>query len=389
MEQHRRFTIVMTRDGLIEKAHPIEDADIGVEVDYEPLFQNQWRLNLKEKFFTMRVAALACIFLIALLPFYMVINSSETYAYVDIDINPSMELEIDNDLEVTDIIPFNDDAELILDQIGELVGKNIEEAIEIIINTSEEKGLTNTAKNVLIGVHYLKDEGKDPIIKTIEDHFENKTTDWEVVTVVIPDEVRDAAEKNNKSMNETLANTVTEQSNQVEATITEKDKEVLQSFFNKDKTEVEITTDDSREKSMPTIKTEKKDVEKGKPFKDEIHPSELNSKNGDLNTNENKNGQQNGKAKGHHKDKHQEKSNNGNNNNKGKSNNGNGNSKDIDKAKHKENHHKDKQKGNGKGNNGNGNNGTNKNGKGHENRGNNGNGNNKDDGYSYSFPLYK
>jgi hypothetical protein len=258
MEQHRKFTIVMTSDGLIEKARPIKNTDIGFEVNYEPFVQNQWRSSFKEKFFTMRVAALATVFLIALLPFYMITNGSEAYAYVDIDINPSMELEIDSDLEVSDIKPFNNDAKRILEQIGELEGKNIEDAIEIIINASEEEGLINQAKNVLIGVHYLKDEEKDPIIKTIENHFESNTTDWEVVTVVIPEEVRVAAEKNNQSMNKTLANSVTEQSNkEIEAIITKEDKEVLQSFFNKDKTEVEITTDDSTEENLPSITTEK------------------------------------------------------------------------------------------------------------------------------------
>jgi hypothetical protein len=400
MEQHRKFTIVMTTDGLIEKAHPIKNTDIGIEVNYEPFVKKQWQTALTEKIFTMRVAALACIFLIALLPLYMAITSNETYAYVDIDINPSMELEIDSDLEVSGITPFNDDAKQILDQIGELEGKNIEDAIDIIIKTSEEKGLINPTKNVLIGVHYLKDDEKDPIIKTIEEHFNKKTTDWEVVAVVIPEEVRETAEEKQQSMNKTLANAVTGKSdNQVKSIITEEDKEVLQSFFNKEKSEVEIT-DDSQEKRIPTITNEK-----DKTLKEDIHPSELKAKNGEINSKKNGNGHENGKAKGHHKDKQQDKFNRDNRNHNGKANDGKGhnwdnenngknNNKNIEKSKqkdhHKRDHHqKDKREGNnGKGHNGKGDHGKH-NGKGHDKKGNSNNGKNKDDDYSYIFPLYK
>lgn len=389
MEQHRRFTIVMTTDGLIEKAYPLIDADIGCEVDYEPLEQRAWLTSFKEKFFTIRIAALACVFLLALLPVYMVTNSNETFAYVDIDINPSMELEIDNDLEVTAIIPFNEDAELLLNQIGEIEGKNIEDAIEIIINTSEEKGLINAAKNVLIGVHYLNDEEKDPIIKTIEEHFDTQPTDWEVVTVVIPEDVRVKAKENQQSMNKALANSVTDQSsNRVKTTITEEDKEVLQSFFNKSKADVEITNDNSSKVMEPNTVTDKNNDNRN-TFNDERHPRELKGKNGDAHSDKNGNSHHNGKIKEHDKDRKNDTFKNKNDRNKDKSEYRKNHS--GDKSKHKDEHKYkqdkkekwDKKDRKGKEDKKQKNN----NGRGHDNKRNNGDGNEKNK--NNDFSIYK
>ncbi len=245
MEQHRGFTIVMTDDGLFEKAYPIANASIGFEVEYEPIIQKQWLAVLKEKFFTMRVAALACVFLIALLPFYMWTNHNSTYAYVDIDINPSIEVEINEDLEVISILPFNDDAVLLIEKLGDVKGKDIERVVDKIIAASEETGLVNDEKNVLIGVHYVEEDSNNTVLDAIDQHFTKKASEWDVITVEIPEEIRETAEEKNISMNKVLANTVKEKTVEKVDSISEEDTKVLQSFFNQHpKTKVEITTEE-------------------------------------------------------------------------------------------------------------------------------------------------
>ncbi|GGA73078.1 anti-sigma-I factor RsgI family protein [Ornithinibacillus halotolerans] len=285
MEKHRKYTIVMTRDGLFEKAHPITDMDIGFEVNYEPLVEKQWLSQLKSMFVTKRVITLACILLIALFPFYMVMNSNKTYAFVDIDINPSIELEINDDYEVLGITPFNDDAAQILAEIEELKGKKLEVAIDLIINKSEEKGLVNTYRNVVIGVHYLESIDKNPVDQIIKKHFASKPSEWEVITVKIPEEVRELAEEKKLSMNEVLAEQV---HNHEKAIVTEEDSEVLESFFhNKKISSKDEVIEKSNEKDIVTPSSVEQKEDLIEISKEEMHPSELKGKNGDINSNKN------------------------------------------------------------------------------------------------------
>src|SRR5690606_404078 len=101
------------------------------------------------------------------------------------------------------------------------------------IQQSEERGFVNSARNVFIGVHYLNSDEKNSVIAKIENHFANKTDDWEVIAVKIPEEVRVAAEKNKQSMNQVLAKKVANHENEeIKSFISEEDNEVLQSFFN-------------------------------------------------------------------------------------------------------------------------------------------------------------
>ncbi|MFS0671871.1 hypothetical protein [Ornithinibacillus sp. 179-J 7C1 HS] len=282
MEQHRKYIIVMTHDGLFEKAHPIKDVSIGFEVEYEPIIQNNWFSGFKEKFLTMRVASIAVVFLIMLLPIYMVVNGNETYAYVDIDINPSIELEINNDLKVSKLIPLNDDANSLLDDIGNLKGMEVENAIEVIMNQSEKNGLVNAVKNVLIGVHYVKSQKDEHVLDVIEEHFAKKPTDWEVVTVTIPEEVRITAEEKKLSMNEALAQKVNEQPDEdIKSIVTEEDSEVLQSFFHNKKTSAEVTDQNSSENHNENEISHNEPKPHNK--KDELHPSNQKGKNNSAN----------------------------------------------------------------------------------------------------------
>ncbi|WP_053074921.1 anti-sigma-I factor RsgI family protein [Ornithinibacillus californiensis] len=399
MEQHRKFTVMMTHDGLFEKAHPVKNAAIGFEVEYEPFEQKQWSSLFKGKFWTMRVISIATVFLLLLLPIYLTGNGNEAYAYVDIDINPSIELELDDDLEVSDVIAFNEDAVTLIDEIGELTGLEIDEAIELIIQNSEEKGFVNTAKNVLIGVHYVEGDEENPIQAIIEQHFTEKPTDWQVVTIQIPEEVRVTAEKNKQSMNEALAAKVTEQADEaVNAIVTEEDSKVLQSFYNSKKSDAEVTNEDVTDKNnnpKSPIAEEKSNNGKENSAKDEDHPSNLKGENGESNSNKPGKDKENSQNRGNQDDsKKNDKENKGNH----KANQGKGKDKDLNED------HPGKQKGDNKDkhndkqneNNNSHNKGQNKGNNGKDNKGNNGNngqgkgnGNGNQDNYSLGIPTYK
>ncbi|PAV29821.1 hypothetical protein CIL05_10690 [Virgibacillus profundi] len=413
MEKHKQFTIIMTKEGIFLKAIPIEHAQVGSEVVYEPLVYKKKAAFLffpsKKMNAPVRLLSMVCILLLLALPFYFAMGKSNTYAYVNIDINPSIELEVNDELNVLSIRALNDDADLIVKQLTDYENEKMETVIEKIMAESEETGLINDSKNMLIGVSYTAEKKEElSVHKNIEHFFQKNNSEWEIATFDVPENIREQAEKNKKSMNEVMATTIigkekTPEDNKTwEASMNDEDRAIINSFYNTDKNHseskstdketIKITPKKSNEnqkennsmiKERPKVDKVKKDITESKSIKEKSHPSELKKKNGEINSNgknkgKNKNSNEsknNGKSEKHHKQKNKQSNNNGNDKNKG--NNGNGNKHKKDNGKHKNsgnngNNGKGNNGNNGKGNNGNGNNGNN----GHGNNGNNGNGNN-------------
>jgi hypothetical protein len=390
--------IVLTPDGSFDKAETVEGVDIGFEVNYEPIVQRNLGSVIRERFISMRTAALVCIFLIALLPLYFAIDKHEAYAYVDIDINPSVELEINDEYNVSGVKALNDDAAYILEQIHDLKGKKVQEAIDEIIHLSEENGFTNTAKNVLVGVHYVdKKDVETTLVNIINEHFSEKEMDWDVVTLEIPDDIRTKAEETKKSMNEVFAKQVVTEGpdRNTNQALTVEEKEVLESFYNRKHSIGKTEKENSVEKEVLKETETKEDKKTSEQMPEEpIHPSELKEKNRDRQPGNNGKGNSNtdqynskkqdrpitiDKNKSMKEDQEKGKD-------KGNSNNRNGHpGRDVNPGNGKDKHQGSQEENSGKQNNGHykNNNGQNKN-----NNGNPQKGKEKKDGFSYLHPYY-
>lgn len=67
------------------------------------------------------------------------VNAAEGAAVVQVDVNPSISFVVDDDGNVISVYGENDEGKMIIDD-EEIVGKDVEEAIEIIINLEAETG---------------------------------------------------------------------------------------------------------------------------------------------------------------------------------------------------------------------------------------------------------
>ncbi|MFD1037617.1 anti-sigma factor domain-containing protein [Virgibacillus byunsanensis] len=378
MEQHRRYTVMMTKDGAFQKANPITDAEIGAEVSYEPvdrsvLFLPTW----KQISAPMRVVAMACVLLLFVMPF-LFINNSHTYAYVNIDINPSVELEIDKSLHVQSIQPLNDDASEMMNRLEEYEGKNVEHIITTIMEESEGAGFLENGKNILVGISYAKENANDDsVLINIEKYLVDHQPDWEIATFQVPTNVRKMARQEKKSMNELMAASILEKDEDIndetskdEEPMNDEDKAIINSFYddNQNHSEAEDTIEDSSavEKKEQSSSDEDKEPDDNQ---ETVHPSELKGENGGINSNGRNNGN-NGKGnKARHydndgKDNKQYKDNKGNmeskenkeiNGNKGNNGNNDNKNNSADKKHNNGKHNADKNRNDGKNNNGNGN----------------------------------
>lgn len=231
MEENRTFMIVMTPDGLFQKAALIENATIGSEVYYKPveLPISHSFLSRVKGFMTMpkSIFLTICLLLVLVSPFFFIPGDSKTYAYVSVDINPSLSIEIDKKMRVNTITAMNEDASLVIDKLKKVKGKPLEYVLSQIINESEAEGLTKNGKNMLVGVSYAKSKHSHPVkVKEM-----SLSSDWEVVEMTIPKEIRKVADEKHVSMNKLMIDSVEGNPENLDH-VDSKERELIHLFYN-------------------------------------------------------------------------------------------------------------------------------------------------------------
>ncbi|MDC3413600.1 hypothetical protein NC797_08985 [Aquibacillus sp. 3ASR75-11] len=333
VKQNQRYTVVMEQDGTFHKANPVSNGEIGMEVFYTPKEENTF------SFFTRkypRMIAITLVFLLIIFPLYGWYDKNEAYAYVNIDINPSVELEVNDDMKVLNLIPLNDDGKSLIDQLPDWKNRSIEQVTASIIDKSKQDGFVDLENNILIGVSYLvKPKENRKITDVIDTYLSNYKTDYQIATFEIPSEVRTEAKEKKVSMNQIMASSLSEEEetkgkkNQSKKKIDKEDKAIIQSFY-KSKQDASKKEKQKREKNnKPNENSYKgnngksKDQEKSSPGKDKSNNNNGNDNKQKNNKQVNKDKKQgkNGKAKKQIKDqklKNKNKNNNGNQKNKNK-----------------------------------------------------------------------
>jgi len=139
--------IVLTKDGTYKKV-PLagqKNIRVGSQIEFTP--QN-WFSVVKP---ALMVASLLIVILGASL--FQSLMLPEAFAYVSLDINPSMELAVTKDFKVLSVIPINKDAEKLLSEL-DLKGTDIYSSVNTILAKAAQEG-------------YLKPDQKNYVISTI------------------------------------------------------------------------------------------------------------------------------------------------------------------------------------------------------------------------------
>ncbi|MBP1970153.1 hypothetical protein J2Z83_002269 [Virgibacillus natechei] len=287
MEQHRHYTIIMTKEGMFQKAMPIQRTVIGAEVSYTLLnkkkklfiFANPMK-QMKQGNVPTQLLVTVCLFVFLFVPLYLMMGENETYAYVNVEINPSIELEVDEDMAVHSIRPLNNEASTIVREMPAYQNKQVDKVIEMIMDKSEETEFINDKKSMLVGVSYVK-EGKESnsIPEPLKMQFPMDDTEWQIASFHVPKGLRDTAQNNNKSMNEVLATALKEDNTTVECSqaysVNDEERAIITNFYNMD-------TENHSEGDV--VNPEKYNNEKEKPQSRDQHPSEMEEKNGEINS---------------------------------------------------------------------------------------------------------
>ncbi|MBO8157700.1 MAG: anti-sigma factor domain-containing protein [Bacillaceae bacterium] len=207
MEKKDQYVVVMSHDGTFYKAKPIPGCDIGEEIQFEPIIEpvstRSAGPSLFHTFFNKRLIAAVAVLLLALFPVFSWYSSTKAYAYVSIDINPSIEMTVNKKLEVLELTPINDSARELIEKLDDWEGQTVEKVTFDIIEISKQEGMME-GRSVLIGVSYLK-EVNGNLTEKIETFLQEREEDVPIAAFEVPENIREQAKEEKVSMNYLMA----------------------------------------------------------------------------------------------------------------------------------------------------------------------------------------
>jgi hypothetical protein len=212
VEYNDDFVTLLTPDGQFLKANNKEgNYELGEEISFFPLMDEREDAATRttraknrsiSDYFKLRKARVGVlsvlaimVFMISFLPFF---NSDKVYAYMSIDINPSFEIGIDDQLKVISLEPLNEEAEKLLEMLPEWENKQFDEIVTAIVAASKSEGYVYPGKEIVITTVINE---KDKNVQTeLEENIDEIRTSYEneemlVNTIESDTETREKAQK--------------------------------------------------------------------------------------------------------------------------------------------------------------------------------------------------
>jgi hypothetical protein len=162
LEVNTKFITILTPDGEFLRSRKVKESyQIGEEIDFFPVNEG---LTSKKPFFRLekiRVALASSI--AAVLLFFTVFtfyDSQQVYAYMSIDINPSIEAAVDKKLHVVSLEAYNEEGKIVLSSLEEWSNQPINSVTEAIIQESRKYGYYEDGAEIIIATVIVEDEGK-------------------------------------------------------------------------------------------------------------------------------------------------------------------------------------------------------------------------------------
>ncbi|WP_157417804.1 anti-sigma factor domain-containing protein [Bacillus cereus] len=195
MDIKKHSVVVLTPNGeFITCKRKGDSCMIGEEIAFDEQEQKASHFSIPS--FLKPASILVACFLFAVLFFY---NQPEekVFAYVSVDINPSLEVSVTKDFRVIDLQACNDDGRRILKELKQWENKQLQEVVRTIIQQSQEdKYLTNDKQVMLTAV--AKDKALEPqlekAMKELKKEYELKhiTVEYQSSTMQVRENARKA-----------------------------------------------------------------------------------------------------------------------------------------------------------------------------------------------------
>ncbi|MCA1062129.1 anti-sigma factor domain-containing protein [Rossellomorea sp. AcN35-11] len=163
LEIKRDMLVMITQDGEFLKGikQPDQQYAVGDEIPFFPM-SNERRaskplITWNWKVSTALLTAMIVIFSLFSSAF---LQSNQAYAYVSVDINPSIELTLNNKQEVIALTPFNEDAKSLLRKLKDWEEQDVSQVTEEILLLCKEMGYLKDNQHVLITSSFVEDSNR-------------------------------------------------------------------------------------------------------------------------------------------------------------------------------------------------------------------------------------
>ncbi|MBY8913887.1 anti-sigma factor domain-containing protein [Bacillus sp. YC2] len=158
VEKNKKFVTLLTPDGqFLKTKNDHHTCEIGEEIT----FSGETRMSRRASFFDflkLRPLKLGVFTMTAMILFILIMlpifSDNKAYAYMTLDINPSIEMALNSKYEVIELTPLNDDAKRVIDDIGDWKSNDFKEVISDIITDCSKHGYVKESKEILISTVY-------------------------------------------------------------------------------------------------------------------------------------------------------------------------------------------------------------------------------------------
>lgn len=207
MEIDERSLTMLTPEGEFLRAKK-QDLyyEVGQEIYFSPFQEEErkkfWSFAIFNKLTGKSYAAMAmaAVLIIALVSFIPFSNHNQVYAYMSIDVNPSIELGVNDQLEVVELTGYNESGKQVIKTIRNWEEQSLNDVMEQIITVIKDQGYLDKEKDVVIGMVHIgeiidkSEEKLDQSIKKLENTIEQDEA--KIISVEATKKERELAKEN-------------------------------------------------------------------------------------------------------------------------------------------------------------------------------------------------
>lgn len=188
LEIKERYVTLLTPEGEFMRTRKLQqDYQIGAELYFYPMETEEGKrsvvlTSLKGMKGRLILLSLVMFLAVVLFPVY---ESRPAYAYMSIDVNPSIELGLNENLLVISMEAFNQEGEEVLEKMTDWKKEKAVDVATQILNEIEGMGYLNQEKEVLISTVRSEESSTDEeLVETVKELQKISDEEELVVTVV-------------------------------------------------------------------------------------------------------------------------------------------------------------------------------------------------------------
>ncbi|MFP7693427.1 anti-sigma-I factor RsgI [Bacillus subtilis] len=202
VEKNRKFVTLLTPDGQFLKA---KNDRHSYEIGEEIMLPSETRMGRRASFFDffkLRPFKMGIFTMTAIMLFIFIVlpvfSNNKAYAYMTIDINPSVEMALNSDYEVIELTPLNDEGKKVVNDIDDWEKTDFKKVIDDIITDCSEHGYVKKSKEILISTVYENTDDntyKKAVKKQLNDVTEKYKTTYRMESLESDMQTREKAKK--------------------------------------------------------------------------------------------------------------------------------------------------------------------------------------------------